>query len=718
LNPRSNPGARAVLEGLTGGAASGTFLFAMERSPTFNIFADVLNAAFRVLGTKLPEALVVRLDSEPVAACAYVGGGALLGAACGAAVGRAGSAARVVLIGLLLAAAEAAVLGPVWRHRALSPVVGAGLVATAGLAGAFSAWLAGALVVRRLGARAAAVLAAAVPAACAAAIAVTVAVSSAGPRRPAGAVVDAPLRAASGVKLAIVGIDGLDWALVDRAVAEGRMPNLARLLADGCRGPLRSIRPPKSPVVWTSVATGMLPSVHGILDFVVRREGQRIPVSGNLRRVPALWNLAETCGFTVAFVNWYVTWPAEDVAGAMISDRADYEGLERRVAPESLTAAVDSARAAIDARDDRDIARFTRISGSFAQWREGQWGQVERALRILDDVVRHDLLTLEAARVALRSGQPDLTALYFRGNDNTQHLFWKYRFADSGGPLPGLLWQDLDPDEVRALATVVDRYYDFADELLGEALAMLEPDTAVLLLSDHGFLTNNERSRWYHANRVLVAAGLAVPSPGLAGGVDPAASLVLDPSPPTTDARRVLRPGGAAGDTAAALARARDLLAAARTDAGDGVFESLVIGVDSEGPLLEAVFRSTLSGERARLGEADVPVGEFTVPEGHSGNHRMNGLLVAAGPPFRPAARVGGARVVDIAPTVLHALGAPAARDMEGVVLTQLFDEEWLAAHPVRYVESFGQRTTEGDAIPTDADERIREELEALGYIR
>ncbi|MGQ0721587.1 MAG: alkaline phosphatase family protein [Candidatus Eiseniibacteriota bacterium] len=719
MNQRSDSGARTVLEGLTGGAASGAFLLAMERSPTFNIFADVLNAVFRVLATKLPEALVVRLDSEPVAVCAYMGGAGLLGAAVGAAVSCGGPLVRALLIGLLLAAAEAAVLGSVWRHRALSPVVGAGLVALAGLVAAFSAWLVGALVVRRLGARAVSWLAVAAPAAVAVSVIATVVVASGGPRRPAGIVVDAPLRDDSGVKLAIVGIDGLDWALVDRAVTEGRMPHLARLLGSGVRGPLRSIRPPKSPVVWTSVATGMLPSVHGIVDFVVRREGQRIPVSGNLRRAPALWNLAEACGFRVAFVNWYVTWPAEDVAGTVVSDRADYEGLERRVTPESLTAAVDSTRAALDAREDRDIARFTQVPGSFAQWREGQWGQVDRALRILDDVVRHDLLTLEAARVSLRGGQPDLTALYFRGNDNTQHLFWKHRFANgSGGPLSGLLWRDLDPEEVHALATVVDRYYDFADELLGETLAMLEPDTAVLLLSDHGFLTNNERSRWFHANRVLVAAGLAVASASEAGEVDRAASLLADPEPPSIVARRVLRPGGAAGDTAATLARARDLLAAARTDAGDPLFDSVVIGADGEGPLLEVVFRSPLSGESARLGGTDLPVADFTVPEGHSGNHRMNGLLVAAGPPFRREGRIHGARVVDVAPTVLHALGAPAARDMEGVVLTDLFDKEWLARRPVRYVESFGLRTAEGDAIPTEADERIREELEALGYIR
>jgi hypothetical protein len=73
---------------------------------------------------------------------------------------------------------------------------------------------------------------------------------------------------------------------------------------------------------------------------------------------------------------------------------------------------------------------------------------------------------------------------------------------------------------------------------------------------------------------------------------------------------------------------------------------------------------------------------------------------------------------VDIAPTVLYLVGAPAALDMEGVVLVDLLDASWRAAHPVRYVRTYGTReVVEHSAIATDADDRIREELRALGYI-
>ncbi|HMB71887.1 MAG TPA: hypothetical protein VKU85_21445, partial [bacterium] len=89
MRPRDSVPSFAVLEGLFGGAAGGAALLAAERSPTFNVFADVLSAGFRILGGTLSEETIVRLDVAPVAFALYVGGGALAGAAAGALLGAA-----------------------------------------------------------------------------------------------------------------------------------------------------------------------------------------------------------------------------------------------------------------------------------------------------------------------------------------------------------------------------------------------------------------------------------------------------------------------------------------------------------------------------------------------------------------------------------------------------------------------------------------------------
>jgi hypothetical protein len=429
-------------------------------------------------------------------------------------------------------------------------------------------------------------------------------------------------------------------------------------------------------------------------------------------------------------VNWYVSWPADTVRGIQISDRADFSGLEQRVFPPEWTAAVDSLRATLDVRGERDLARFLggnadsiisllRPADAETQMRE-LWGQQRRALLILRDVIRHDLFTLECARLVLKNEQPELSALYFRGADNAQHLFWKHRLAmQQGSFVAGAFYEEIGAAELEAFAPIIDRYYDFLDEVVGDIVSMLDPDTAIIVLSDHGFLTNNERGRWVHMNRLLEAAGLAAVVPNTGGAADSAASVAWDPAPPSVASVRMIRPGGAgAGDQREALERARRVILRARTDRGEKIAARLEIGDDAQGLYLRVTVAPLPRGTSVDIEGHSIPLSSVIAPEGHSGDHRMNGILIAAGPPFRGNAKIDAARAVDVAPTVLHLLGAPAARDMEGIVLRDLFSDEWWETHPLRSVESYGTREASEKASPTSADERIKEELRALGYIQ
>ena len=94
----------------------------------------------------------------------------------------------------------------------------------------------------------------------------------------------------SGYKVALIGLDGADWELIDPLIARGRLPHLARLKAGGAWGPLRSMDPMLSPLLWTTVATGKPPEQHGIIDFLVRdpATGKPVPVSSRARRVKAI----------------------------------------------------------------------------------------------------------------------------------------------------------------------------------------------------------------------------------------------------------------------------------------------------------------------------------------------------------------------------------------------------------------------------------------------
>jgi predicted AlkP superfamily phosphohydrolase/phosphomutase len=108
---------------------------------------------------------------------------------------------------------------------------------------------------------------------------------------------------------------------------------------------------------------------------------------------------------------------------------------------------------------------------------------------------------------------------------------------------------------------------------------------------------------------------------------------------------------------------------------------------------------------------------------GKSGTHRDYGIFLAYGPGIRQGATIEGARLLDLAPTILHLQGVPVPADMDGKVLTDIFTGE--AARPVSRVAvptadvpvaAPGGPPPEGEYSATD-EATIAERLRALGYM-
>jgi predicted AlkP superfamily phosphohydrolase/phosphomutase len=106
------------------------------------------------------------------------------------------------------------------------------------------------------------------------------------------------------------------------------------------------------------------------------------------------------------------------------------------------------------------------------------------------------------------------------------------------------------------------------------------------------------------------------------------------------------------------------------------------------------------------------------------GRHRSTGIFVAAGPHIQRSGngRIEGARIVDVAPTVLYSLGLPIPEDMDGRPLQEIFTDAYRAAHPVCYSEpeSVGESELEPEFGPEYDDEDAAEmerRLRGLGYV-
>jgi predicted AlkP superfamily phosphohydrolase/phosphomutase len=90
--------------------------------------------------------------------------------------------------------------------------------------------------------------------------------------------VAAPWARADTPSVVVVGIDGMDPGLLTKFIADGRMPNFARLAREGSFDSLETSIPPQSPVAWSNFITGMDPGGHGIFDFIHRDKATYTPV--------------------------------------------------------------------------------------------------------------------------------------------------------------------------------------------------------------------------------------------------------------------------------------------------------------------------------------------------------------------------------------------------------------------------------------------------------
>lgn len=106
--------------------------------------------------------------------------------------------------------------------------------------------------------------------------------------------VDACERRGSGVpgnpRVVVLGFDGVDPVLLERFRAAGRLPNLDAMIAGGDLRSLGTTTPPLSPVAWSSFATGLPPSDHGVFGLVRREPGTyRLASAAQSLEPPMVW---------------------------------------------------------------------------------------------------------------------------------------------------------------------------------------------------------------------------------------------------------------------------------------------------------------------------------------------------------------------------------------------------------------------------------------------
>ena len=335
-----------------------------------------------------------------------------------------------------------------------------------------------------------------------------------------------------GRRVIFVGLDGADWSLLDRYAADGTMPTLARLSREGSSGTLTTIHPPLSPLIWTTMLTGVSPLEHRILDFlrVNPASGTREPITSDERHSPAIWNMASYAGKRVASLGFWATYPAEAVNGLMVSDRL-FTFLYSEASPPpgvvNPTAREAWARGVL-ARVEQSVG-YQQLKAILPWLDETEYAAAVKEVdpyshpvsalrRILVETRVYDGL----AREWLASERPDLLLVYVQGTDSIGHVFAPYAPPRQ---------TSVTESEYERYRDVPKRYFAEIDRMLDQYATLAAATDAILVLaSDHGFkwaegrpsalssVANATAARWHTDDGIYLIWGKGIqPSPGHAG---------------------------------------------------------------------------------------------------------------------------------------------------------------------------------------------------------
>ncbi|HVS12991.1 MAG TPA: alkaline phosphatase family protein [Thermoanaerobaculia bacterium] len=294
------------------------------------------------------------------------------------------------------------------------------------------------------------------------------------------------IRPVPGSPVLLVGFDGLDPEVVERLIGEGELPALAAAREEGVWGAMETLPDSNSAVIWATMYTGQVPREHGILDFFrIRLPGVRAelwPVHRTFFK--ELVGLLERFGLASRIA---VT--RSDLASVPIWEIADHFGIPIGVA--------DGYLYSFPALEPETAGSWFLSYGldTFAHllW-ERQAEREDAALFVQPlDLLREpfgggrlpreeDCAWQEGAVVKLLDSRPPprLLSVYCHQPDTVQHEAWTrfepWRYPPWRRP-PAAMADDVDPITAR---------HRQLDSFLARLLRRIGPETAVMVLSDHG----------------------------------------------------------------------------------------------------------------------------------------------------------------------------------------------------------------------------------------
>jgi predicted AlkP superfamily phosphohydrolase/phosphomutase/tetratricopeptide (TPR) repeat protein len=293
-------------------------------------------------------------------------------------------------------------------------------------------------------------------------------------------------------KVLLIGWDSADWKIINPLMDSGQMPALQSLVENGVCGNIATLDPPLSPMLWTSIATGMRPHKHGILGFLEPdssgKELRQTHVTS--RKVKAVWNILQQNGMKSNVISWWPSHPAEPISGTMISNfyqtanfaesAEKWEIRDGCVHPASMQETFAELRVHPTELTEAHILPFIPDALKINQEKDKSLLQLTKNLAEAASVHNAFTFLLEQDK------DWDFMGVYYEAPDLISHGFMKFH--------PPKM-DHIPQEKFELYKDVINGIYKFHDMMLDRTLEMIDEDTTVILISDHGFHSDHLRPK-------------------------------------------------------------------------------------------------------------------------------------------------------------------------------------------------------------------------------
>lgn len=540
------------------------------------------------------------------------------------------------------------------------------------------------------------------------------------------------------IKIIVIGLDGGTFDVMIPGIRQGKLPTFKRLMEKGVYGKLRSVIPPITAPAWASFFTGKNPGKHGIFDFYLPKNDSygRRPVTASDISARTFYEILSVEGKRVGMLNVPMTYPPRAVNGFIVTGMLTSPGV-RYTYPPTLQKHLDSMGYQIESNPHGSANKETYVR------------------KIVEIIEKRK----EALFYLMETCKSDFLMCVYRVTDVTSHTFWKYQ---------DITHSRYDENLSKKYGSVVIKVYQKIDEILDELVSKIDKDTVLIVMSDHGF---EKQERIVHLNMWLMQQGYLNLKRSIKTKLkeflfrhgftpdrlwEPVAKInfvyekmIKDLNRRNEAAEKVFlsysdvdwentlayamgsvgsyglihinkkgrEPGGiVAGSEYESLRKdiINCLSQLEDSENHDRVVDVIYCKEEIySGEYLERLPDIIIKWKQGYITHPFFAGGGRIItrsPSTASGNHEIDGIFIAYGPSVARKA-IRNIRIIDLAPTILHIMGIPTPKDMDGRVLKEIFeDDSEIARRPIVHLTA----ETRSGKIETERHIRIRNKIREL----